>query len=179
MVTFFGRRKRGVGALRLTLILPLMVLALGALQAIPTPGDELTFTGPMRVIDGDSVEVAGANLRLFGIDAPEIGQSCWDAQNTEHDCGRMVRDEMRDLFGSAQAECTQVDMDTRYNRPVVTCVVGGADLGERIVRNGWAQAYTRFSYNYVGVQREARNNTRGIWAYRMESPEDWRRSSSN
>ncbi len=33
-------------------------------------------TGPARVIDGDTIEVAGERIRLHGIDAPESGQSC-------------------------------------------------------------------------------------------------------
>ena len=32
--------------------------------------------GPTRVIDGDTIEVAGERIRLHGIDAPESGQSC-------------------------------------------------------------------------------------------------------
>ncbi len=33
-------------------------------------------TGPARVVDGDTIEVAGERIRLHGIDAPESGQSC-------------------------------------------------------------------------------------------------------
>ncbi len=33
-------------------------------------------TGPARVIDGDTIEVAGERIRLHGIDAPESGQRC-------------------------------------------------------------------------------------------------------
>ena len=30
------------------------------------------ITGPARVIDGDTIEVAGERIRLHGIDAPEM-----------------------------------------------------------------------------------------------------------
>ena len=33
-------------------------------------------TGPPRVIDGDTIEVAGERIRLHGIDAPESRQTC-------------------------------------------------------------------------------------------------------
>ena len=33
-------------------------------------------TGQARVIDGDTIEVAGERIRLHGIDAPESGQRC-------------------------------------------------------------------------------------------------------
>ena len=34
------------------------------------------ITGPARVIDGDTIEVAGERIRLHGIDAPEMDQTC-------------------------------------------------------------------------------------------------------
>ena len=35
------------------------------------------FKGEVRVIDGDEIEVAGKRVRLYGIEAPELGQTCW------------------------------------------------------------------------------------------------------
>ncbi len=37
-------------------------------------------TGPARVIDGDMIEVAGEQVRLHGIDAPEARQTCHASQ---------------------------------------------------------------------------------------------------
>lgn len=38
------------------------------------------ITGKPRIIDGDTIEIGGARIRLHGIDAPEAGrerQSTW------------------------------------------------------------------------------------------------------
>ena len=41
------------------------------------------------VIDGDSIEVAGERIRLYGIDSPEAKQTCREwAQSVEYACGQ-------------------------------------------------------------------------------------------
>ncbi len=35
-----------------------------------------TISGPATVIDGDTIEVHGTRINLYGIDAPETAQSC-------------------------------------------------------------------------------------------------------
>jgi endonuclease YncB( thermonuclease family) len=35
-------------------------------------GEPIMLAGPARVIDGDTIDIAGARIRLHGIDAPEI-----------------------------------------------------------------------------------------------------------
>ena len=40
--------------------------------------DELV--GQASVINGDTIEIHGARVRIFGIDAPESDQLCHDAQ---------------------------------------------------------------------------------------------------
>ena len=50
-----------------------------------TPSEQTgpTISGRAKIIDGDSLEVAGARIRLFGIDAPEAHQQCRDARAAE------------------------------------------------------------------------------------------------
>ena len=36
------------------------------------------ITGPARMIDGDTIKIAGERIRIHGIDAPEFRQWCRD-----------------------------------------------------------------------------------------------------
>jgi hypothetical protein len=50
-------------------------------------------------------------------------------------------------------------------RTVATCLVGGADLGDWLVRNGLALDWPEYSKRkYDDVQREAEQAGRGMWA---------------
>ena len=41
-----------------------------------SPAKPQTISGRASVIDGDTIEIHGIRIRLFGIDAPETGQTC-------------------------------------------------------------------------------------------------------
>ena len=50
-----------------------LIVALIAAAIAPALAD---IAGPARVIDGDTIDIAGERIRLHGIDAPESGQTC-------------------------------------------------------------------------------------------------------
>ena len=54
----------------------LLLAALAAASAAPARAD---IIGPATVIDGDTISVAGREVRIFGIDAPERGERCAEA----------------------------------------------------------------------------------------------------
>ena len=133
-----------------------------------------TISGRAKVIDGDSLEVAGARIRLFGIDAPEAHQQCRDARGMDYPCGRAATRALAALVGG-QVSCTLVTHD-RYERNVATCTSNGRDLGDAMVRAGHAIDYARHSGGrYETAERDARAAKRGIWAGTFEEPEAWRR----
>ncbi len=51
-------------------------------------------------------------------------------------------------------ECRSVTTD-RYKREVAVCYVGGEDINRKMVLEGWAVAYTRYSDDYVPAEKEA------------------------
>src|SRR4051812_1478826 len=56
------------------------------------------ISGPARIVDGDTLEIGGTRIRLLGIDAPELAQSC-EAPTGPISCGRDARGALQALVG--------------------------------------------------------------------------------
>lgn len=78
------------------------------------------------------------------------------------------------LIGAQNVRCEIRDRDP-YGRAVARCQAGSTDLGEALVRAGWAVDYRQFSRGaYARVEAEARDARRGLWAGQFETPSSWR-----
>lgn len=128
-------------------------------------------TSRVEVIDGDSLRIGGQELRLYGADAPEFFQVC-HLGGRPYNCGQEAKAHMADLVaGGVQCEATSA---SSYGRSIVTCVASGQDVGEAMVRAGWALNHPRYGRRYVAAEREARENKRGMWAGTFDTPWEWR-----
>jgi len=149
--------------------LSLIALALGLAAAAPA-----LVAGSARVVDGDTFSVGPERVRLWGVDAPEGRQVCQNAQGEGYACGDVARDQLVGLIGGRAVCCEVRDRDP-YGRAVARCLAGSTDLGEAMVRAGWAVDYVQFSRGaYASAEVEARRAQRGLWAGRFETPSTWR-----
>jgi endonuclease YncB( thermonuclease family) len=142
--------------------------------SIPSMADAQVIEGTAEVIDGDSLRVAGTEIRLFGVDAPELSQPCYD-NGSEVACGAMAKDVLAGLIGSAVLTCQPRDTDT-FGRIVATCRTSGVDIGGALVEAGWATAFRRYGDGYVAAEMRARAARTGIWQWDFQMPEDYRAS---
>lgn len=133
------------------------------------------LVGVASVIDGDTIEIHGQRVRLFGVDAPETRQLCAAADGREWRCGTQAARALDALVGRASVRCVSRGQD-RYRRLVAVCFLGGQDVAESMVAQGLAVAYRRYSQDYVSAENAARRASLGIWAGAFEMPWDWRRS---
>ena len=102
------------------------------------------LTGPARVIDGDTIVVAGELVRLHGIDAPELDQTFW-WRGERVACGMMAMAALEALTAGIKLRCEAVERD-RHGRLVAKCFSpNGIDIGRRLVSAGWALAYRRYA----------------------------------
>ena len=140
------------------------------LAMVPTGSLAGELTGHVTVTDGDTLRMGKVRIRLWGIDAPELRQTCGDLR-----AGLMATDALTDFIADRPITCETVDRD-RYGRAVATCAVDGADLGGLMVRAGWARDYPRYSSgHYANTERAARAIGAGMWTADCVAPWSWRR----
>ena len=102
------------------------------------------IVGVASVIDGDTIEIHGQRIRLFGIDAPESSQLCVRPTGERWYCGQRASFALADRIGRATVSCQPRDFD-RYGRVVAVCFKGNEDLNRWMVASGWAAAYKQYS----------------------------------
>ena len=143
----------------------------------PPPGPSMqgpSVSGRVRVLDGDSIDLAGEPIRLFGIDAPESRQVCRDGAGRAYRCGHAATLALTAATAGRTVACTRVEYD-RYDRQVAICTADGRDLGDTMVRAGHAVELPEYSGGrYAAAEREARATRRGLWAGTFEQPSEWR-----
>jgi endonuclease YncB( thermonuclease family) len=140
---------------RRTLVLMLLLLS-GEARA-----DDIA--GRAGVVDGDTLEIHGTRIRLWGVDAPESSQLCRGEDSSQYRCGAKAATELDAFIARRTVNCSLVNFDP-YGRVVATCSLGGIDLGEWLVRKGLALDWPQYSRGrYEGAQRDAEHAGRGIW----------------
>lgn len=142
---------------------------------LPAASWAATLQGVPRVVDGDTLEVAGQRVRLFGIDAPEQ-ETCRRASGAEWHCGWAASVELEALIGGRPVRCEGGERD-RYGRLVARCWVGQVDLGGALVVRGLALAFRRYSLAYGSAEATARAARAGVWAGPFVEPREWRKGA--
>jgi endonuclease YncB( thermonuclease family) len=145
----------------------------GVLLAACTPAAAAdSFSGYARAIDGDSLTVGDAEVRLFGIDAPEWTQTCKKG-GASWACGEAAADQLSKLVTGKKLFCQRIDTD-EYGRIVARCQAGSVDVNRTMVASGYATAYRHYSADYVPAEERAKAAKLGIWAGRFEMPSQYR-----
>jgi endonuclease YncB( thermonuclease family) len=137
------------------------------------PAQALTLAGQARVVDGDSLIVAGERIRLFGIDAPELRQRC-DASGRNWACGAWAKALLTEIVGHGVLRCEALDRD-RYGRTVARCEASGRDVAAEMVKAGAALAYIKYSTDYAGQEAAAKREARGLWSGAVTAPDAYRK----
>ena len=155
-----------------------VISAFVLLGLISQPTSAAELIGRASVIDGDTIEIHGQRIRLWGIDAPESRQPCY-INGKSWPCGRRAAFALSDELGQRTVACKERGHD-RYHRVVAICSVAGVDIAAWLVSNGWALDWPRYSHRaYAADQDEAASGKRGMWQGSFDKPWKWRHRGGN
>jgi endonuclease YncB( thermonuclease family) len=131
--------------------------------------------GIASVIDGDTIEIAKARIRFWGIDAIEADQTC-TRDGRVWDCARHTLVTLKARLDRQTVYCQPKGRDL-YGRIVATCQARGEDIGTWLVGQGLALDYPEFSGGaYAAEQVVAQAAKRGLWRGDFQLPWEWRQA---
>jgi endonuclease YncB( thermonuclease family) len=140
--------------------------------------------GPLTtadVHDGDTFWIGEMPLRLWGVDAPELTQTCLGEEN----CGGRARSMLLEIVGNGLLHCEQKQRLSgtyveSFGRPLVQCSVRregepAFDLGRAMIERGFAVQYEDDpDFGYSDAEIIGRGH--GIMSACSLRPDVWRRN---
>ncbi|MEX2644358.1 MAG: thermonuclease family protein [Acetobacterales bacterium] len=124
----------------------------------------------VRVIDGDTLEIDGRAVQLFGIDTPELSQSCLH-DGEAWPCGLDAAYSLHKVITLADRRpaCERQEGDA------TACFADERNLSFILLDQGYAMALDDAPREYQEKERQARFGNLGIWRGSFEPPAEWRR----
>jgi len=144
-----------------------------AIPGYVTPGTILT--GIARIMDSDKLIVADRYLRLWAVDAPEYGQSCY-LDGKPYDCNAVSYRHLEILTAEGQVTCV-VQEDTsreRRGKNYAMCTASdGTVINEALVRAGNAVVFPEQSLEFSAAETAAAEEGVGMWRGSFQVPWIW------
>ncbi|MSP20022.1 MAG: thermonuclease family protein [Alphaproteobacteria bacterium] len=130
-------------AMRTLVAAVLVALATG----VPAVAQELRpkeVSGRAVVVDGDTMRVGLAVIRLWGVDAPEITSCRAATEPMKPFCGtaqaETSRTSLERIIGTVEVRCTEVTRDS-FGQMMGECFAGRTNIGLEQIRSGNAVAW--------------------------------------
>lgn len=151
------------GSCLTTTLLAGVVMVVSCLVLDPIAANAEDITGKPEVIDGNTIDIAGRAIRLFGVHAPSRDETC-GTEKTQWPCGENAGFALARIIGSNWVTCRQM---VRAARTVIAVChasgPGGPDINARMVADGWARATRQAPQAYAELERRARVAGKGMW----------------
>lgn len=140
--------------------------------------EQQTFYTVTKVVDGDTFWVdngseKGIKIRLIGVDAPE-SRNVFKKKKAYF--GTEAKDHLKMLLKDKRVRLEKdIDSLDRYGRTLsYVYLEDGTFLNAELVKNGYASIMTvppnvKFAELFLTLQREARENNRGLWGTEIET----------
>lgn len=134
------------------------------------------ISGRASVIDGDTIDIHGSRIRIWGIDAPESNQLCSNANGQDYLCGQKASLALADWLNKSQPIQCEIQYKDKYERFVAKCMrADKQDIGKYMVGKGFALDWPRYSKGYYNkVQESTKQKKIGMWQGHFIEPWQWR-----
>jgi endonuclease YncB( thermonuclease family) len=147
------------------------VLACPALLGFGSAPGLAQVEGRARILDGQTLEVAGERFHLQGVRAPALDQVC-HRLGKPYPCGKVARAALWSLVGGLDVSCTPVpDAAAADGAVPAICTAGETRLDQGMVESGWALADPAADHSYGALENDARKAGRGLWRSEFDLPE--------
>ena len=157
--------RAGVGVCVVVLFGALYLAVIGESRA--SSEDQL-----VTAIDGDTIQLDGKVVQLYGIDAPELGQQCligddWFA------CGLAAAHQLdkRLSLSIEDVKCVSAEAPGTSDK---VCFAGKVDVAQALITAGYVTAKARTNPNYRELEQQARQAGLGLWQSDFVTPSQWR-----
>ncbi len=146
-----------------------------AVSAGPRPGFAQEVAGRPKVIDAGNLDFSGRQVRLHGIDAPDLAQTCRLAGQA-WTCGRDARWATINRIHPHWVTCDPRGRDPEGSELAVCYLAGFGqhELNVWLVAQGWALAAPGAPEAYAAAQASAEAAGRGLWRSEFVPPDAWR-----
>ena len=133
------------------------------------------LSGTAVVISGDTVEVQGQAVRLYGVTAPAMDQLCVSTR-AQWRCGMVARLKLDQNIGDSLVVCREQGVG-RHGRMLGRCRIDDGrdtDLNSWLVTSGWAFASGAHGQTYKAAEEQAASSGAGLWRDGFVPSDDWR-----
>ena len=129
-------------------------------------------SGISRVVSGDTLTLNGRIIKLFGVAAPDLSQTCADSSGRGYKCGYQAVSWLSGWLAENEIKC-HIISENEQGVLVSVCMLGPYDIGAALINSGWAVADVRQTQIYLPYQNQALSNKRGLWQGEFYMPWDW------
>lgn len=136
------------------------------------PARAEVVSGPAYAVDGDTLVLNDKQVRLAGIDAPELDQTC-QRDGQAWACGEEAKRQLDSMIAGETVYCQGEGVD-QYGPLLGTCSANRMNLNASMVEYGWATAFRAYSDDYLAQEHRARSAKAGIWKSEFALPEQHR-----
>lgn len=149
--------------------------SLPGLPSLPSFGSE-PLTGRISVVAADTLRIGDRVVRLAGIEAPELEQTCTTGGQRRYRCADAAVTALRRAVSVKDVRCEAKGKDSA-GRDTASCRAGDVDIAAQLVRQGVVFAETGLLSRYASEESAARTAKAGFWHGEIERPAEFRAKS--